>query len=81
MDRSRPWKWEFERSHWDSKSDANTFSIGIFQWLPKAAAKGLKKSKTLRVSGYTDARGASGRIWAASLAVAANPRVIGRIQG
>ena len=31
----------------------NTFSVGIFQWLPKASGKGLKKSAVIvRVKGY-----------------------------
>ena len=45
--------WDFERSRWDSIPKANTFSIGIFQWLRKSSGNGLKKSKTLRVTGYT----------------------------
>ena len=49
----KTYKWEFERSRWDVNPSANTFSVGIYQWLPKSAGKGLKKSKTLRVTGYT----------------------------
>ena len=31
----------------------NTFSVGIFQWVPKANGKGLKKSAVkVRVKGY-----------------------------
>lgn len=44
--------WDFDRSAWDSKSGASTFSVGIYQWLPTTSGKGLKKSKTIRVLGY-----------------------------
>jgi hypothetical protein len=34
-------------------SSQNTFSVGIFQWLPKSSGKGLKKSAVIvRVKGY-----------------------------
>ncbi|MCM8543427.1 MAG: hypothetical protein NE328_24370 [Lentisphaeraceae bacterium] len=46
-------QWTYEQSQFDSTGDQfSTFSIGIFQWLPKASGKGLKKSKTIRVKGY-----------------------------
>ena len=32
----------------------NTFSVGIFQWVPKTSGKGLKKSPVkIRVKGYS----------------------------
>ena len=32
----------------------STFSVGIFQWIPKASGKGLKKSPVkFRIKGYT----------------------------
>jgi len=32
----------------------NTFSVGVFQWLPKASGKGLKRGKVIkRIKGYT----------------------------
>jgi hypothetical protein len=32
----------------------NTFSVGIFQWVPKASGKGLKKTAVkVRVRGYS----------------------------
>lgn len=31
-----------------------TFSVGVFQWLPKSSRKGLKRGKVVRrISGYT----------------------------
>jgi hypothetical protein len=40
-------------SHWSGRWD--TFSVGIFQWIPKASGKGFKKAKSIvRVRGLTD---------------------------
>ena len=34
-----------------------TFSVGLFEWLPKSSRKGLKRSKVkVRVRGYTTQR-------------------------
>lgn len=39
-------------------SNQQTFSVGVFQWLPKANGKGLKKSAVkLRVRGYSSQPG------------------------
>jgi hypothetical protein len=46
------YRWEYERSAWDSVPGATRFSVGIYQWLPKSSGKGLKKSNTIRVNGY-----------------------------
>jgi hypothetical protein len=45
--------WTFDESAFAERPDTETFSVGVYQWLPKAAGKGLKKSNTLRVHGYT----------------------------
>ena len=45
-------EWAFDRNPWDADTAAATFSTGVYQWLPKASGKGLKKSKTIRVTGY-----------------------------
>jgi hypothetical protein len=45
------YQWDYDRNPWDSKSEAKTFSVGVYQWLPKANGKGLKKSITIRVMG------------------------------
>lgn len=35
-------------------SNCNTFSVGIFQWLPKLSGKGLKRSSVIkRIRGLT----------------------------
>lgn len=52
MGEAHAYLWNFDRSAWDSKTDASTFSVGIYQWLPTANGKRLKKSKTIRVLGY-----------------------------
>ncbi|HEV8292042.1 MAG TPA: DUF4304 domain-containing protein [Tepidisphaeraceae bacterium] len=46
--------WDFERPAADIVERFDTFSVGIFQWLPKASGKGMKMSKGIaRVLGYT----------------------------
>ncbi len=47
----QPFRWAYDRSDWEGRVDATTFSVGLYQWLPKAAG-GLKRSTTIRVSGY-----------------------------
>jgi len=47
-----PYIWDFDRNPWDSRDEAKTFSVGVYQWLPKSSGDGLKKSKTIRVIGY-----------------------------
>jgi hypothetical protein len=44
-------QWTYDRSAWDDRPEASTFSVGIYQWLPKAAG-GLKTPTTIRVNGY-----------------------------
>ena len=51
MEEPRPYRWTYDRSTWDNRPGAWTFSIGIYQWVPKASG-GLKKSTTIRVNGY-----------------------------
>lgn len=46
------YQWDYERSPLTQESGFTTLSIGVFQWLPKAGGKGLKKSKSIRVAGY-----------------------------
>ncbi len=53
MQEPEAYRWDYERNPWDSAGGATTFSVGVFQWLPKAGGKGLKKSKSIRVLGYT----------------------------
>ncbi len=48
-------EWSFERSPCDANSRYTTFSVGVFQWLPKASGNGCKKSRTIRVIGYVSA--------------------------
>jgi hypothetical protein len=46
--------WDFEHPAAGTLERFNTFSVGIFQWLPKASGKGMKMSKGIaRVLGYT----------------------------
>lgn len=52
MAEPKAYHWEYERSAWDGVPGATRFSVGIYQWLPKASGKGLKKSNTIRVNGY-----------------------------
>src|SRR5262245_24233934 len=44
--------WDFDRSQPGDELDFVTFSVGVFQWLPKASGRGLKKSTSIRVKGY-----------------------------
>ena len=39
------------KNPWDERNDAITFSIGVFQWLPKTG-EGLEKSKSIPINGY-----------------------------
>lgn len=40
---------------WDSRPEANTFSVAVYQRIPKASGKGLKKVSAIRVLGYVAA--------------------------
>jgi hypothetical protein len=48
----RAYQWDYEPSPLTQESGFLTLSVGVFQWLPKARGKGLKKSKSIRVAGY-----------------------------
>jgi hypothetical protein len=50
--------WDFHGdTHWQEEK-WETYSIGIFQWIPKSS-KGVKKSKSIfRIIGYTNDRSA-----------------------
>ena len=59
-DGKRPYEWDFDGScappegleHSTIYPWATTFSLGCFQWIPRANGKGLKRSKVAyRVSG------------------------------
>ena len=54
----KPYVWDFDGSCAPQKSQYagwKTFSLGIFQWVPKSRGKGLKRGKVIRrVKGYTD---------------------------
>ena len=52
MTETKLYGWTFDRNLWDSRAEATTFSVGVYQWLPKSSGKGLKKSNTIRVLGY-----------------------------
>lgn len=55
----KPYQWDFDgscapRENVHSTS-WKTFSLGIFQWIPKSSGKGLKRGKVVRrVKGYCD---------------------------
>ena len=49
----KPFLWTFDRSSWEGASKTETFSVGVYQWLPAKSGNGLKKSKSVRVAGYT----------------------------
>ena len=56
MTEKKAGEWDFDGSCAPGGSYAGwqTFSLGIFQWVPKSGGKGLKRSKvTRRVKGYT----------------------------
>ena len=51
-DSPRPFEWAFDgagapREEWTGRG-YKTFSLGIFQWVPKASGKGLKRGKVIR---------------------------------
>lgn len=52
MNTPTTFQWDYERNPWENNEAALTFSVGVFQWLPKASGKGLKKSKTIRIKGF-----------------------------
>jgi predicted RecA/RadA family phage recombinase len=58
-DSPRPFQWDFYGDCAPDESRAGigwkTFTLGIFQWLPKASGKGLKRGKVIqRVKGTRD---------------------------
>lgn len=48
----RAFRWDYDRSSRPDNPRGLTFSAGVYQWLPKASGKGLKKSNKIRVNGY-----------------------------
>jgi len=53
MGEATHYTWDFEHPAADTLERFDTFSVGIFQWLPKAGGKGMKMSKGIaRVLGY-----------------------------
>jgi hypothetical protein len=52
MNKPQSLQWDYDESPIGSESAFTTFSVGVYQWLPKTSGKGLKKSKTIRVKGY-----------------------------
>ncbi len=52
MGTASPYRWDFSVDSRESVKDSVTFSVGIYQWIPKNGRNGLKKSKTIRVTGY-----------------------------
>jgi hypothetical protein len=55
MTNPQPYLWTYDRTSADKTllHSWSTFSVGVFQWLPKASGKGLKRSTSIRVTGYT----------------------------
>ena len=50
------YEWDYDGSYDPAKNQfhSDTFSVGIFQWIPKEASEGLKKGKAVyRVKGFT----------------------------
>jgi hypothetical protein len=47
-----PFQWDFDRVLPADDPGFLTFSVGVFQWLPRASGRGLKKSTSIRVKGY-----------------------------
>ena len=47
------YEWDYLRTDCDSNPLYDTFSVPVFQWIPKTRGKGLKRSKTIRVNGHT----------------------------
>lgn len=52
MSISNAFQWDYERNPWDNSQAAVTFSVGVFQWVPKASGNGHKKSKSIRIKGF-----------------------------
>jgi hypothetical protein len=52
MSDAKAYLWTFDRSGFGNTSTFRTCSVGVYQWLPNASGKGLKRSKSIRVTGY-----------------------------
>ena len=52
MNEQKAYRWEYDQEAQGFDPAGIGFSVGIYQWLPKASGDGLKKSKTVRVKGY-----------------------------
>ena len=53
----KPYEWDFDGACAPGNAHGRyeTFTLGIFQWIPKASGKGLKRGKVIRrVEGRTD---------------------------
>lgn len=54
MGEKKPYRWDFGGACMPTEgynpvvAKQKTFSLGIFQWMPKASGKGLKWSKTVK---------------------------------
>lgn len=53
MAEPQAYQWSSDRVVTQGAYAYRTFSVGVYQWLPKASGKGLKRSTTIRVLGYT----------------------------
>ena len=49
---AKPYLWCFDHSSSGIAAMTETFSVGVYQWLPAKSGNGLKKSKSIRVAGY-----------------------------
>lgn len=57
-EKPEPYEWDFDGACAPGGGWAThlTFSLGIFQWVPKSGGKGLKRGKVIkRVKGYMSA--------------------------
>lgn len=62
MPNPKPFQWDFDQKpleevgrydhHSVGSVQFETFSVGVYQWLPQSSGKGVKKSRTIRVKGY-----------------------------
>jgi hypothetical protein len=55
---AQPYEWDWDGaeipSKWINPPQFKTFSVGVFQWIPKASANGLKRGKVVkRIKGLT----------------------------
>ncbi|MCK6472930.1 MAG: DUF4304 domain-containing protein [Planctomycetes bacterium] len=48
-----PYLWTFDKPSDDFVAGFVRLSVSVYQWIPKSSGKGLKRSKSIRVHGYT----------------------------